>query len=99
MCSGYDYGSFAFSPCGANGGVDLCGSARRPIATKDLTCGGGELSIAECKWSMPDGACLRHALDSVVFSGECSTGRSATNTSLGVHAHVGSCDEVFISPV
>lgn len=36
---------------------------------EDLACQGGELSIAECKWSAPGPACLAHDADVLVYCG------------------------------
>ena len=51
------------------GGSDWCGVAGNPVAMKGLACTGGELSVMDCKWSLPDVACANHVADSLVYCG------------------------------
>ena len=64
---GYSFGSLAATPCGSYGGSDWCGAAGSPVVMKSLVCSGGELSVMDCKWSLPDAVCAGHVADSVVF--------------------------------
>ena len=71
---GFEFGSVSTSPCTSYGGSNLCGSPGSQVAMSSLTCGGGELDIQECAFSVPDTTCLGHAHDSIVY---CGTGGSA----------------------
>ena len=66
---GYSFGSLAATACGNYGGSDWCGAAGSPVAMKGLVCTGGELSVMDCKWSLPDAACANHVADSLVYCG------------------------------
>ena len=66
---GYDFGSVASSPCGSYGGSDLCGSAGSRVAMANVVCEGGELDLEECSYSEPDGSCMDHSQDSIVYCG------------------------------
>lgn len=84
---GYTYGSLASSSCAFYGGQDSCGAAGTPVAMKDLQCTGGEVDIAECKWTSADEACADHSLDSLVY---CSSGLSTQDGTLRLLASDGS---------
>lgn len=71
---GYEYGVPSLSPCGTYGAANLCGASGTKIAMQDLACTGDELTLAECAWSAPSGACLAHEADSIVYCGSSSTG-------------------------
>lgn len=65
---GYDFGTVSSSGCRYYGGVDSCGDAATPITMKNLRCSGGEMSVQECEWDVPDASC-DHASDVVLHCG------------------------------
>jgi len=71
---GYRFGSAATSACGHYGGDNLCGAPGAPIAKKALRCHGGERTIDNCAWSVPDAACADHSHDAVVFCSNAAGG-------------------------
>ena len=72
LLTSYDYGTLVFSPCESYRGSSLCRATGSAVSMRELACTGGELSVGECSWSVPDETCPGHALDSVVFCGDAS---------------------------
>ena len=66
---GFDFGVVSPAGCAAYGGGSVCGASGSPIAAKNVTCSGMELSLGECEFEPADDACLSHAGDAVVFCG------------------------------
>jgi len=64
---GYDYGVVSSAPCASYGGQDLCGARGSGVAMKNLRCRGDEVDINGCEWEQPDGECLKHDADAIVF--------------------------------
>jgi deleted-in-malignant-brain-tumors protein 1 len=64
---GYDYGVVGSAPCASYGGQNLCGATGSGVAMKNLQCRGDEVDINGCVWEQPDGECLKHTADAIVF--------------------------------
>lgn len=71
---GYDHGSVSGTPCSSYGGQNICGAQGSPVAMSDLKCTGNEWSIEQCKWKLPDEACLDHTKDAVIYCADGSAG-------------------------
>lgn len=71
---GFRFGSAATTSCGFYGGDNLCGAPGTPVAKKALRCSGGERTLDNCAWSVPDVACADHSSDAVVFCSNAGAG-------------------------
>jgi len=58
---GYDFGVVTGQ------GLMGMGGPPSPVAMQNLHCSEGAFDFAECSWSLPEGECLSHSRDSLVF--------------------------------